>query len=453
MSKIICHLETQHHAVQFCLIGALLLGCLSSVVYAESGQTGLSLEQAIQNTTDYQQSQTIWATQHKIASANIHQSKLWINPELSISQTGFASDQDQELSIGVSQPLDLFGERKANQKLAQIAQTKMSLNEQIYHAQLKLAVKYLWSQLAIFELERNVVQEQLNVSQDNLKAIQKRYQAGSVAEVDVDRVRLSHAENVRLYRQADLQVQVATQQLSNVWGESDKSIQIALSPQALWPSATHQQVQQYLAENLFEKSRQLQQLEAQANISQLKIAARPHPTLNVGMNRIKLPDAATENELMLGVSIPLNIFNRQQYGIKIAQAKHDVLEKQQAFYLKQNALQVGTLLTELQGLQVQFQHIERSQIPLAIQVQRKTLLGFSAGKFAVTEVQQATLQLQEVRMRKVQLLKEGWQRAIEAESLSLGIEPSQIMAKDAIAQINQRLWQDTQALAVTGGEK
>ena len=153
------------------------------------------------------------------------------------------------------------------------------------------------------------------------------------------------------------------------------------------------------------------------------------------------------------MSIPLNIFNRQQYGVKIAQAKYDVLEKQQAFYLKQNALQVGTLLTELQGLEVQFKHVDQIQIPLAMQVQRKTLLGFSAGKFAVLEVQQATLQLQEVRMRKVQLLKEGWQRAIEAESLSLGIQPSQVMAKDAIAQINQNLWQDTQALAVMDGEK
>ena len=451
MSKTIYDVKVQHSAVfKFSFLSAfLLLGALSSVAQAQP----ITLEQAIQNTSKYQDSQQIWNTQKRIATANIDQAKLRANPELSLSQTGFASDQDQELSIGVSQPLDLFGERKAKQKLAQITQTKMSLNEQIYHAQLKLAVKYLWSQLAIFELERNVVQEQLKVSQDNLNAIQKRYQAGSVAEVDVDRVRLSHAENVRLYRQADLQVQVATQQLSNVWGESDKSIQIGLSAQALWPSQTHQHVQQYLAENLFEKSRQLQQLEAQANISQLKIVARPHPTLNVGMNRIKSPDAATENELMVGVSIPLNIFNRQQYGIQIAQAKQEMLSRQQEFYLKQNALQVGTLLTELQGLQVQFQHIEQSQIPLAIQVQRKTLLGFSAGKFAVTEVQQATLQLQEVRMRKVQLLKDGWQRAIEAESLSLGIEPSQIMAKDAIAQINQRLWQDTQALAVTGGEK
>ena len=69
----------------------------------------------------------------------------------------------------------------------------------------------------------------------------------------------------------------------------------------------------------------------------------------------------------------------------------------------------------------------------------------------MTDVQQATLQLQDVRLRKVQLLKDGWQRAIEAESLSLGIEPSQVMAKDAIAQLNQSLWQDTQALPVVGG--
>ena len=312
-------------------------------------------------------------------------------------------------------------------------------------------MKYQWSQLAIFELERNVVQEQLNVSEENLNAIQKRYQAGSVAQVDVDRARLSHAENARLYRQADLQVQVAKQQLSNLWGDADKSIRIGLNPQSLWPSSTHQQVQEYLADNLFEKSRQLQVLQAKATVAQLKASARPNPTVNLGVNRTRSPETSTDNALVVGVSIPLNIFNRQQYGVQIAQAKQDLLSRQQEFYLRQNALQVGTLLTELQGLEVQFKAVDESQIPLAAQVQRKTLQGFTVGKFAVNDVQLATLQLQEVRLRKVQLLKDGWQRAIEAESLSLGIEPSQIMAKDALAQINQSLWQETQALPIVGG--
>lgn len=433
------------------LLGALMLSVMSSLSWADNPSQALTLQQAIAKTEQYQQTQNVWQTQQQIATANIKQAKLWTNPELSVSQTGFGSNQDQELSIGVSQRLDIFGERRSAQRLAQLSKDQSDLNQRIYQAQLELAVKYQWSQLAIFELERNVVQEQLNVSEENLNAIQKRYQAGSVAQVDVDRARLSHAENARLYRQADLQVQVAKQQLSNLWGDVDKSIRIGLNPQSLWPSSTHQQVQEYLADNLFEKSRQLQVLQAKATVAQLKASARPNPTVNLGVNRTRSPETSTDNALVVGVSIPLNIFNRQQYGVQIAQAKQDLLSRQQEFYLRQNALQVGTLLTELQGLEVQFKAVDESQIPLAAQVQRKTLQGFTVGKFAVNDVQLATLQLQEVRLRKVQLLKDGWQRAIEAESLSLGIEPSQIMAKDALAQINQSLWQETQALPIVGG--
>ena len=433
------------------VLGAMI-ALFSSATWAESSSQNLTLAQAIAKAEQYQQGLDVWNTQQKITTANIKQAKLWVNPELSITQTGFDSDQDKELEIGISQRLDMFGERKSAQKLAYIAQDQMALKQRIYQAQLELAVKYLWSQLAIFELEKNIIREQLNVSEDNFNAIQKRYQAGSVAQVDVDRARLSHAENVRLFQQADLQLQIATQQLSNLWGDADKSIHIGLSPQSLWPSSTYQQVQQYLFENLMEKSRQLQVLEAKATVDQLKASARPNPTVNVGMNRTKSIETSTENALVIGVSIPLNIFNRQQYGVEIAQAKQGLLEKQQEFYLKQNALQIGYILTELQGLEVQFKAVDQSQIPLATQVQRKTLLGFSAGKFAVTDVQQATLQLQEVRMRKVQLLKDAWQRAVEAESLSLGIEPSQVMAKDAVAQLNQSLWQDTQTLpSISGG--
>ncbi|MCG7219065.1 TolC family protein [Acinetobacter sp. AG3] len=435
------------------LLSALMLSVISSLSWADNTSQALTLQQAIAKTEQYQQTQNVWQTQQQIATANIKQAKLWTNPELSVSQTGFGSNQDQELSIGVSQRLDIFGERKSAQRLAQLSKDQSDLNQRIYQAQLELAVKYQWSQLAIFELERNVVQEQLNVSEENLNAIQKRYQAGSVAQVDVDRARLSHAENARLYRQADLQVQIAKQQLSNLWGDADKSIRIGLNPQSLWPSSTHQQVQEYLADNLFEKSRQLQVLQAKATVAQLKASARPNPTVNLGVNRTRSPETSTDNALVVGVSIPLNIFNRQQYGVQIAQAKQDLLSRQQEFYLRQNALQVGTLLTELQGLEVQFKAVDESQIPLAAQVQRKTLQGFTVGKFAVNDVQLATLQLQEVRLRKVQLLKDGWQRAIEAESLSLGIEPSQIMAKDALAQINQSLWQDTQALPIVGGGK
>ncbi len=39
------------------------------------------------------------------------------------------------------------------------------------------------------------------------------------------------------------------------------------------------------------------------------------------MNNTRSPEQRTENQIRLGVEIPLNLFNRQQYGIKIAQSK------------------------------------------------------------------------------------------------------------------------------------
>lgn len=432
------------------------IGLLLSIAnhsWAETGSQNLSLEQAISRVQDYQQNQGLWQTQQQIAEANLKQSKLWKNPNLSLNQTGFSNKQDKELTVGISQELDVFGQRRTNQQLAKIAQSQTELNQRIYRGQVDLVVKYLWSQLAIFELERDVVVEQLKVSEENVQALEKRYQAGSVAMVDLDRVRMSHAENLRLYQQADLQLQVATQQLSNLWGEADKKIKVGLNPQTLWPNSTAKQVQQYLQDNLAEKSRQLNVLESQATVDALKAKARPNPSVNLGVSNTRSPDQNAENRLAIGVSIPLNIFDRQQYGIQIAKAKQQQLERQKDFYTKQNTLQISTLLTELQGLEVQFKQVDQSQIPLAINVQKKTLQGFVAGKFAVADVQQSTLQLQEIRLRKVQLLKDAWQRAIEAESLSLGIEPSQVMAKDALSQINQSIWKDTQALPVIGGER
>ena len=428
----------------------LIILSLSTSVLAKTQQ--LTLWQAIEQVNQYQASQDFWQTPNSINDANIQQSKLFKNPVLSVEQTGFGSTTEKELAVAISQPLDIFGERKAQQKIARLLIDKTALKQKIYQAQIALAVKYAWSQLAIAELEKSIVNEQLRVSQENLKAIEKRFNAGSIAQVDVSRAGLTHAENIRLFRQADLQLQVAAQQLSNLWGSADQSLQVNLSAQKLWPKSSHQQVQEHLADNYVEKYRILQLLESQATVEQLSAQARPHPTVNLGINRSQSLDNATQNQWVLGVSVPLNIFDRQQNGIKITQAKMNLLQRQKEFYLKQNALQIGTTLTALQGLEAQFKVVDDTQIPLARQVQSKILQGFLAGKFALIDVQQATLQLQEIRMRKVQLLRDGWQKAIEAESLSLGIQPSDVMSKDAIAQINQNLWQDIHAMPVIGGE-
>ncbi|HHP7908905.1 TolC family protein [Acinetobacter baumannii] len=415
-------------------------------------KAAFSFEQALARAQSYQTQQGVWQAQQQMAEAQLKQSRLWANPSLSIEQTGFQSDQEKELAIGISQPLDIFGQRKAAQNLAKVEISKIDLAEQRYQAELGLIVKYFWSQVALLELEKSLIAEQLSVSQENLLASEKRYQAGSIAQVDVDRVRMSHLENQRLYQQVDLKLQVAKQQLVNLWGGGSSQFQLFQSPNQLWALAANVEPSQDAQNNLLERSFRLDALAQQANIQQLKAKARPQPTVTLGVNNTRSPEQSTDNQIRLGVEIPLNLFNRQQYGIKIAQAKQELSQRQQTFYRQQNQVDIETLMSELKGLHIQFKQLNDQQVPLAVQVQQKTLQGFRLGKFAVTDVQQATMQLQDVRLRKVELLKQAWQNSIEIQSLRLGLEPEQIMAKDALMQLNQRAWQQAQTFPTQAGE-
>jgi cobalt-zinc-cadmium efflux system outer membrane protein len=146
----------------------ILLSAMISFSTSVASTQDLTLQQAIEQVNQYQASQNFWETQNSINATNIQQSKLFKNPELSVEQTGFGSNNEKELAIGISQPLDIFGERRANQKLASLSTDKTALKQKIYQAQIELAVKYVWSQLAIAELEKNIVNEQLRVSEENL---------------------------------------------------------------------------------------------------------------------------------------------------------------------------------------------------------------------------------------------------------------------------------------------
>lgn len=415
-------------------------------------QQNSNFEQILQQVRAYQNNQSSWQTQQQMASVQLKQSALWANPSISIEQTGFQNDQDRELSIGISQPLDLFGQRKAAQKVAKLSANQVDLEQQRYDAELELIVQYVWAQVALLQLEKSVIAEQLQVSQQNLDASQRRYQAGSIAQVDVERVRIAHLENQRLFQQADLQLQLAQKQLASLAGESVNQFSISANTAELWTKATQIEAVTQQNENLFERGLQLETQRQQAQIDQLKAKSRPQPIMTFGVNRTRSADQYSENQIRLGVEIPLNIFNSQKYGVQIAQAKQTLIQQQQRTYRQQNQMDIDIRLAELKGLQAQFKQLDDQQIPLADQVQQKTLQGFRLGKFSVTDVQQATMQLQDVRLRKVQLLKQAWQLSTELQSARMGLSTEQITAKDALMQLNQRIWQQSNAFPNQVGE-
>ncbi len=67
----------------------------------------------------------------------------------------------KSLPLAYHNPWIFLVSEEQNQKLASLSTDKTALKQKIYQAQIELAVKYVWSQLAIAELEKNIVNEQL----------------------------------------------------------------------------------------------------------------------------------------------------------------------------------------------------------------------------------------------------------------------------------------------------
>ena len=79
---------------------------------------------------------------------------------------------------------------------------------------------------------------------------------------------MSHLENQRLYQQVDLKLQVAKQQLANLWGGDSNQFQLSQSPNQLWVLAADVESGQDRQNNLLERSFQLDALAQQATIQQ-----------------------------------------------------------------------------------------------------------------------------------------------------------------------------------------
>ncbi|MNV62915.1 Outer membrane efflux protein [compost metagenome] len=218
-----------------------------------------------------------------------------------------------------------------------------------------------------------------------------------------------------------------------------------------WPDQSDATVQRYIAEGWLEKLYALNIQQSNLNIESLKVQARPNPTLNVGMKRSQAPNENSDTTLGVGVDIPLNIFNRQQYSIPMAQRQQSLLNQQQQRELKQQILDIANAMHELKGLKQQFSAISQ-QTTLAEQVQVRTLQGFKAGKLSITDIQQANSQLQSIRLGQLQLLRQAWQTALSAEALSLGTSYEQISSSDAYSQISKNSIAQIQDLILGGAQ-
>ena len=181
-------------------------------------QAAFSLQQAQAQALQQQPLQQLWQQRQNIAQSHVLQSSLRTNPELMVEQTGFNKKNEQELNIGISQKLDLFGERKTRQALATIQLNQDSLMRERDEAEIKLMVSVAYWQLAQAEWNIALLKQQQTLSQQALNVAKKRLEAGRIAQVEYQRVQLADQSQQQKSQAVQAQYQIAHLQLAQLLG-------------------------------------------------------------------------------------------------------------------------------------------------------------------------------------------------------------------------------------------
>ena len=254
------------------------------------------------------------------------QAGLLPNPELSFDAEDFAgSDQfgginSAEYTLSFNQKIELGGKREARKRVAQtsfaIAQeeasiVRLNIIRDIHAAYLNV----------LAETESvNLVLEQENLAENVLDIVNKRVKAAAESEIQQTKAEVTLANTLILKEQTNRLLQIARHTLAKLWGAA--SFHESLNQSFLFELEEPESYELYV-DKLAELPDVQRFAYEGANKNSLfnlaKTESIADPTVSVGVRRF---EEGSDNAFLVGVSIPLQIFDKNQGNIAKAQAEH-----------------------------------------------------------------------------------------------------------------------------------
>lgn len=385
---------------------------------AEPAQV-LTLEAAIRLALE--RNPTLAATRREIeaADAQILQGSLRPNPEFvylaedtrSVSRTSTA-----QLDV----PIEMGGKRGARVDAA--TRNKNAAVSELTARQLQIRASTM---AAFFEVV--AAQEQTSLARDTLVLAMrasdiagKRVTAGKISPVEEIKARVAEA-GVRLsLTQAESELRNARRRLTSFWGNPSPRFTEVVSEIDRMPDLpTRDLVQNRLAISpVLERAQQeVERRKSLVTVEQAKTV--PDITFTLGMKR---REDVTRDQVMVGVSIPLPVFNRNQGNLLEALKREDKARDELAatkLTLYADALQI---LERISARREETELLQKSLLPGAKWAYEAATIGFENGKFSFLEVLDAQRTYFSAKSQYLTALSALYAAITDLESLLGGVE-------------------------------
>ena len=356
------------------------------------------------------------AARHGAAATEgaVLQSKARPNPELAFMQEDTRS-QTRSSTVQINQLIELGGKREARIRVAQAEQAAAHAAVTDAKAALRFQVSTHFNDLLLAQQRVEFARKTQELATRALDAAQKRVQAGKVPPLEASRAQVAEANAGLEVQQAQSQVLVAQQNLASLWG--GPAIEVGEATGDFSGTSEPPSVERIedrlnespaivLARHALDQSRAASELE--------RAKRTQDPTLSLGVKRA---NEAGRNQVVLGVSIPLPLFDNNA-GNQL-QALRKVDQAEQKLQEQRLQLQASVLAARQQWLASNRQvALLRAQVlPTAQSAYDVAVRGFTLGKFNFLDVLDAQRTLFEAQRLLLDQLMNSHRASAEIDRL------------------------------------
>ncbi|WP_292067899.1 TolC family protein [Brevundimonas sp. UBA7664] len=331
-------------------------------------------------------SPTLAAAEADVAAAQgrAQQAGFRPNPELGVEVENFAGTgaftglRDAETTVSVGQRFELGGKRSARQRAAEAEIEAARLRLAVARADLLREVRDAYAEAFADGRRVELAREQF-VRAENLQTIATELvDAGREPPLRALRARTAALAAVAGVRAAEAEYAEAQRALAALWGGADDLPEPVAPTDEAVPAATVDP-----AEALDVRLAEAEVASSVAVVARERTLSRPDVTVSVGARQFRGSD---DTALVVGASLPLGIFDRNQGNIAAANAERTGAEARRNAALAGAIRRTRDAQAALRTAEARLAFLETRAEPEAIEAVRIAREGFSAGRFTLLDV-------------------------------------------------------------------
>lgn len=334
-------------------------------------------------------------------------------------------------TLQLNQPIELGGKRGARIEAAERGRDAASLELEAKRAEIRAAVTAAFFDVLVAQERLRLAQASVELAQRASAAAARRVTAGKVSPVEETRARVAEAAVRVEQAQAASEVATACRRLAATWGNSSPRFErVEGDPEVLPPLPAMADLNARLAAspNLLRARIEVDRRQSLAEVERSRSV--PDMIVILGGKRIEELDI---NQAILGVSIPIPIFDRNQGNLLEALRRTDKARDE----LSATGIRLSNELVQaherLNTARQEVASLQRDILPGAQSAYDAATKGFELGKFSFLEVLDAQRTSFQAKSQYLRALAEAHRSAAEIERI-LGAASTQSTLAPAATQ-------------------